>query len=733
MKDYRLLYDSFNIYYNKGFKAFKENNLNVAKRNFLLAAETLLKLAKDSNEAIKIKRVKRAEELVELAQRIDTKQINLPNLDASSIDNSSSKVVLDENVSVTLEEAINELNSLEGLHRVKEQVSDLIYQIKTFGLRSAVGLPNPVMSHHMIFTGNPGTGKTTVARIIGKIFKALGILSKGHLKEVDRSDLVAGYVGQTDSKTKEVLQEAMGGVLFIDEAYSLSQPGNDFGVQAIDLLNKTMEDSRSDLVVIAAGYKDEMDKFLDANRGLRSRFSTVIEFEDYSPEELYNIFKNILKKHKYTIDSDAEKIVYRYLFNGNFEGNARDVRNLFEDIIKLQSRRIANLKNPNYSEIATIYKEDLPFKVRDSLKPTKEFVEPVVEDIDQTSFPPINNDSKEETVYTSIEKAPITTKDDFDVKDLLKKKRKHEDVVTEVLPEDEYLNQPVVSSEYKFDWDSLPIIDFDDIAGLESVKDVVRTKVLLPLEHPEAFEGYVKKNGGGLFLYGPPGTGKTMIAAAIANEIGAKFCSVKPSDLLHQGAGNTEKAVKALFQQARQYPCSVIYFDEMDSIAQKNTKSSYSKQLRSELLSQLQGIESYGKDTGNLLFLIAATNKPWDVDSAFVRPGRFGTKVYVGLPDEDARRYMITSRLDKIRQKGIVTICDDIDINEFVERTNGFNGSDITNVLDRIDEFSAIRSVRTNQKYICKYDVDRAFEEVKSSVQPDDIERLIAWKDQNNG
>ena len=237
---------------------------------------------------------------------------------------------------------------------------------------------------------------------------------------------------------------------------------------------------------------------------------------------------------------------------------------------------------------------------------------------------------------------------------------------------------------------------------------------------------------GGLFLYGPPGTGKTMIAAAIANEIGAKFCAIKPSDLLHQGAGNTEKAVRALFNQARAFPCAVIYFDEMDSIAQKNTKSSYSRQLRSELLAQMQGIESYGKETGNLLFLIASTNKPWEVDSAFVRPGRFGTKVYVGLPDAEAREYIIRNRFNKIKAKGIVTLANDVDIEAMVEKTNGFNCSDITNLLDRVEELSIIRGVKTGKKEIMSEDIDQAFDEITSSVQAEDIEKLISWKEQNN-
>ena len=223
-----------------------------------------------------------------------------------------------------------------------------------------------------------------------------------------------------------------------------------------------------------------------------------------------------------------------------------------------------------------------------------------------------------------------------------------------------------------------------------------------------------------------------MIAAAIANEIGAKFCSVKPSDLLHQGAGNTEKAVRSLFVQARSFPCSVIYFDEMDSISPKSTKSQYAKQLRSELLAQLQGIESYGKDTGNILFLIAATNKPWEVDSAFIRPGRFGTRVYVGLPDVEARKYLIERRINKISEKGIVLIDDDIDVDVIVEKTNGYNGSDITNLLDRVEEISALRGIKTGNKLLSQADFDKALSEIASSVQRDDIEKLLKWKNEND-
>ena len=316
-----------------------------------------------------------------------------------------------------------------------------------------------------------------------------------------------------------------------------------------------------------------------------------------------------------------------------------------------------------------------------------------------------------------------------------KEDKKPEDKKNEK-PEDKILGangeELGASSEFKFNWESLPSIGFDDIAGLEDVKDIVRVKVLLPLKNPEAFEGYEKKSGGGMCLYGPPGTGKTMIAAAIANEIGAKFCSIKPSDLLMQGLGQTEKAVKALFAQARQFPCAVIYFDEMDSLTPKNTKSTAARQLRSEFLAQLQGIDSYKEGEDRILFLVAATNKPWDIDSAFLRPGRFGTKVYVGLPDAPAREYMIRKRIEKILKKGVVEVREDVNVDVLTESTNGYNCSDISNLLDRIEEISIIRGIKTGEKYIADEDFTTALSEIHSSVQADDIQKLRDWREEND-
>ena len=303
----------------------------------------------------------------------------------------------------------------------------------------------------------------------------------------------------------------------------------------------------------------------------------------------------------------------------------------------------------------------------------------------------------------------------------------------ETTPEEDILNGDVGAQQTtQFRWDSIPTVTFDDIAGLDECKAMVERKVLLPLLHPEMMEGYVNNGGGGVCLYGPPGTGKTMISAAIANRIGAKFCSITPSDLLQQGLGNTEKAVKALFAEARSFPCSLIYFDEMDSIAPKNTKSTAARQLRSEFLAQLQGVQAYGKQNGNILFLICATNKPWDIDSAFLRPGRFGTLIYVGLPDDEARRYIVTHRLDKIREKGQVDVRDDIDIDEVVTKTKGFNCADVSNLMNFVEETSVYRAFKTKEKYIDNEDFFLALRKVHSTVQASDIEKLDEWRKEND-
>ena len=250
----------------------------------------------------------------------------------------------------TVEELLAELDSLIGLDGVKREVHSLINLIKVRKLRQQHDLKVMDMSFHMVFTGNPGTGKTTVARLVAKIYKQLGFLSQGQLIETDRSGLVAGYVGQTAGKVTEVVKSALGGILFIDEAYALARKGmdNDFGREAIDTLVKLMEDNRDDLVVIVAGYTDEMHDFLTSNPGLISRFNKYIDFPDYTDDELMAILAMNAKKQGYVIADDANAEVRKMLEGMSVSdrldfGNARGMRNTLEKLVQEQANRLASL------------------------------------------------------------------------------------------------------------------------------------------------------------------------------------------------------------------------------------------------------------------------------------------------------------------------------------------------------------------------------------------------------
>ena len=260
-----------------------------------------------------------------------------------------------------------ELDELIGLSSVKEEVRSLANFVKVQKQREAKGMKTAKVSYHLVFYGSPGTGKTTVARIVGRIYKDLGVLKKGHTVETDRGGLVAKYMGQTALKTDTVVQQALDGVLFIDEAYSLvpeGGSGQDYGQEAISTLLKRMEDYRDRLVVIIAGYKDEMQRFIDSNPGLQSRFNRYIDFPDYTGAELADIFKMYMKKNQYTLADDAddylkERFEYVVAHKDRNFGNARFARNVFEKSIQQQANRLSGRSNLSKSQLTELTVEDL--------------------------------------------------------------------------------------------------------------------------------------------------------------------------------------------------------------------------------------------------------------------------------------------------------------------------------------------------------------------------------------
>lgn len=358
--------EAYRSYLDQAKEAYSDGDHKRAKTLFLKAAEI-------SNEiTLSTKNIDLKQEYYRVTQTIlefvkKNCKIEMPAKSSPDVNGGLQTKTLESFPAITLEEALDSLNKMIGLESVKHQINRWVNQFQVFQLRQALNLKVPEMSYHMVFSGRPGTGKTTVARIVGQIYRALGILPKGHVHEVSRESLVAGYVGQTAIKTKSAIDQAIGGVLFIDEAQELyGEDPSDFGREAIGTIVKEMEDKRNKFAIVAAGYPNEIMKFIESNPGFKSRFDSFIYFEDYTATELYQIFAQLCAKNDYHLDDNASRKLLEYFRNIDSTNkdfaNGRTVRKLFEKIVTNHSQRVFPLLKGNSASSLT---DDMKYALKE--------------------------------------------------------------------------------------------------------------------------------------------------------------------------------------------------------------------------------------------------------------------------------------------------------------------------------------------------------------------------------